>query len=390
MIPAGPTPSAPEAPRIWGLDLLRAAAILLVLVSHGGLALLLHQTVTALAPSLPILGPWALLTGHFGLLGVEVFFVLSGYLIGGLLWELNGEPGPAAVRRFYVRRFFRTIPLFGLALGLNVLFERLWKGNALDARQVLEAGLFCGNLWRPHLAFFPESWSLAVEEWFYLLFPLGLLAAGLARGPRRSSFWITGGLLYLTAFALRWHSAGLPDGTWIDTQRCSVWLRLDALVTGVLAAGLHRAAPEAWCRWRWPLLLAGLGLAGAAYLSIWTWVGVIPTTIDDTFFARTLRFTALSTGVALLLPFLSTLAAPADNGLLRSIRRIALWSYALYLVHWPLFQLLSGGPLAAWHQKPEHHVLMFLGKQAAALALAALVYRLWEKPFLRLRDRLMP
>ena len=152
--------------RIFGLDLMRALAILMVLVAHScGLLFPVSGHLEAFS------------YGGFG--GVEMFFVLSGYLIGSiLLRKIAASPqfDGGGLRRFWVRRWFRTLPLYYLVLGINFIWTAHKTGESvIDGRYFYFWQGMAGDL--PD--FFVESWSLAVEEWFYLLFPL--LLWGMAR-----------------------------------------------------------------------------------------------------------------------------------------------------------------------------------------------------------------
>src|SRR4051812_49944246 len=102
--------------RVFGLDLLRAVAILMVVCAHGFVVLYPH------------FGEPLGFFGHGGFYGVELFFVLRGFLIGQIVIRAAGHLGPAAnVAFFYVRRWFRTLPVFFLLLIIYVVFERLFR-----------------------------------------------------------------------------------------------------------------------------------------------------------------------------------------------------------------------------------------------------------------------
>src|SRR4051812_44929226 len=151
------------AGRVFGLDLLRASAILMVLYAHAFVVLYPH------------FGEPLGYFGHGGFYGVGTVFRLSGFLI----WQILIRPGAdfnraGNVAFFYVRRWFRTLPLFFLFLIVNVIFERSFRAHAVGFSEAVSHGLFLRNLTGLHLTFFPESWSLAIEEWFYLLFPAAL------------------------------------------------------------------------------------------------------------------------------------------------------------------------------------------------------------------------
>ena len=145
------------------LDLLRAIAILSVVVAHYSVVIYDHMP------------QWYRLIGHGGFYGVELFFVLSGFLIGRILIRSEQQLAqPSGIAVFYVRRWFRTLPLFWLFIAVNVLMEFFLRDRRLSLTEILGHGFFLQNFAALKMSFFGESWSLAVEEWFYLLFPFAL------------------------------------------------------------------------------------------------------------------------------------------------------------------------------------------------------------------------
>ena len=237
-----------DTSRVFGLDCLRALAIAGVLFAHGfGL----------LYPQMPA---WFGLLGHGGFYGVELFFVLSGFLIGRILIRYDSDLGNArTVSVFYVRRWFRTLPLFWLFLVLNVLFETQIKHHSLSAGEVLQHGFFLRTLATYHPLFFPESWSLAIEEWFYLLFPAAIWL-GLRFQKRFAPVFLTvAAAFFLFSTIGRMISAYGPDATWAQWQRVIVIYRFDGIMIGVFAAWVSIRWPAFW-RTR-PVLRAVLGLS---------------------------------------------------------------------------------------------------------------------------------
>ena len=149
--------------RLFGLDLVRAIAILLVLQVHIGFYGLRFYGLT-LPPLMGLLGD----------LGVELFFVLSGFLIGALLLEISERsPTLQGWLRFMLRRWMRTVPLYVLwTLSLLILYSH-------RPFPLLAYLTFTQNFaWpMPQNSPFPVSWSLTVEEWFYLLFSATLIVS---------------------------------------------------------------------------------------------------------------------------------------------------------------------------------------------------------------------
>ena len=147
--------------RIFGLDVIRTIAILLVLMSHSTLLLFPEKnniSITAIR--------------FFGTIGVDLFFVLSGYLIGGLLLK-QLRKGKIAFKDFiyfWVRRWFRTLPNYFLILILNImLYYVLYNIVINDVGYFI---VFIQNFAKPHPDFFTEAWSLSIEEYAYIIGPL--------------------------------------------------------------------------------------------------------------------------------------------------------------------------------------------------------------------------
>ena len=148
--------------RIFGLDIIRSVAILMVVFSH---LYYLIDSKNALFISI---------SGLLGFFGVELFFVLSGFLIGTILLKqfLDNSFTIKEVIHFLKRRWFRTLPNYYLILFINlfIAFQLGYLTN--DAWKYF---LFLQNFSQYSITFFTESWSLSIEEWAYILAPIFLL-----------------------------------------------------------------------------------------------------------------------------------------------------------------------------------------------------------------------
>jgi peptidoglycan/LPS O-acetylase OafA/YrhL len=352
--------------RVFGLDVVRAAAIVLVAASH---VLDMNTRIHALR-----------LIWYAGVLGVELFFVLSGYLIGGIILRLMhttrfhtlGDLG-----HFWINRWFRTLPLYYLylfvysciPLGVNPFAQLARNASYL---------VFAQNLAWPIPPFFVPSWSLSVEEWFYLVFPLLLFAAfALLRVPLRPS--VVGTALLLMAFSLLARLVHGPMKTMggIDlTLRTFVVFRFDALMLGVLLAFLHREAPQVWrglVRF-FPVALL-LQLAVDAFMVFgWRALFILP-------WLQILIFPIISLSIALMLPFFaewkqSTMPVRAP------IAWVAKSSYSIYLVH--LIAILA---VLRFLPYERFGVWAPLTAFAGVFLLGSASYGLVEAPLMSLRSR---
>ena len=349
-----------DSPRYWpALDGLRAIAVLAVLAFHAG------------ASWLPA-----------GFLGVDVFFVISGFLITTLLLREHDRSGQIALGRFWQRRAARLLPalllmLAGVAAYVLLASPELFPRFLYDVRFAL---VFVTNWdfvlrdvpyfaqWQPSLG--THLWSLAVEEQFYLLWPL-LVIGALRLGGRRAV-----GILALVLAGVSALLMGLLYVPFSDVSR--IYYGTDTHMFG-LAAG---AALAILARQR-PTILAGnralLGLVG-------------PTALAAVFAAMALLHEwdgFLYRGGYLAIACLTALviaAATTDGGRLvrtlswRPLRWIGRRSYAIYLWHWPLL-LLPAPTVLAGISPPEPIGLVL--RLALVFALSEISWRFVEIPLRR-------
>jgi peptidoglycan/LPS O-acetylase OafA/YrhL len=361
--------------RNFGLDVLRTYAILNVLYGHC-----LTFFVDYLSPrALNLAGVIVYLLD-----GVEVFFVLSGFLIGSIL--IKSFLGKADLRigdllNFWKRRWYRTLPNYYIILAINIVFLVFVLGKFRFA-QVIPFFGFSQSLNWPHPQFFLEAWSLAVEEWFYLLLPLALYLVLKKASPRnRTRFTIVTILVFmLFSISVRCYRAISLDAgaNWEDWFRKPVIGRLDAILFGVIGAMANRFKPELWKRNG--KLKAGIGLflILASYVLAYRLSG--PWCL---FFRRTFFFTLTSFGILLLFPLFSGMRS--KPGMLRHcITRISLVSYSLYLINYSLalnvFSLFpaSGLPIA---------VIKAVLYVACCIAVSTLMFKYLETPIMEYRDK---
>ena len=359
-----PTDVSPSG-RIFGLDLFRAVAIILVVLRHGGIVLGLGGIGSP---------GWLEMID-----GVDLFFVLSGFLIGTiLLKEMHREEGftPRRLARFWKRRWFRTLPAYYLILAVNLLLVRTHFINgdfsAFNARFLL----FLQNFNAPFTGFFWESWSLAVEEWFYLLTPLMMI--GLLRLiPAKWSFLAVTALMLVVPPILRYHrmDPGL-DAFWGYIAIGKVVLtRLDSIAYGLLAAWMCFHYRPVWDKLRLPALFVG-----AVAFSLMAAVGPF----HDVFLRQVLIYS--------LIPFTTMLLLPAANALHKAkgsvaatVTHISKISYSMYLVNLALVAevIRSRFPPTDATDAVLKYVLFW----AVVIVLASLLYRYFELPMMRLRER---
>jgi peptidoglycan/LPS O-acetylase OafA/YrhL len=241
------------------------------------------------------------------------------------------------------------------------------------------------------MTFFPESWSLAIEEWFYLLFPAALWL-GLKLTKRFDPAFLATAFGFLAfSTVARLLAAPNPDATWPEEMRMVVIYRFDALMIGMLGAWLSIRSPQMWRRSAFVCVLSGVVLLIAMYATLWKIENGRLAFGDDSYFARTFRFSLVSIGFALLLPWASGWKLAGENFASTAVRKIALWSYGLYLAHLPVFLLVSRAGLGPDAGLSLIQALGSFALQiAGAILISALLYRFFESPCTRLREKAAP
>ena len=349
--------------RVFGLDLMRSWAIVAVVLGHS--AFLLDGI------SLPIL------KYIIAVDGVEVFFVLSGFLVGGLfIRQFHKQEYSFTTNdltNFWKRRWYRTLPNYYLFLFINFL---AWWMNGSDLSEISPKFLFfLQNINGYSSGFFMESWSLSVEEWFYIILPLFFLVG--SKFTRKKHFMLVVLLvLILVPLLLRFiYSSSDLSLTLFDTHiRKSVLRRLDAINYGVLAFYLYFYYPISWKKYRYITFVLGIlmlvCLFNIDYLNSYS-------------FKQTLLFSYLPLSIALLLPLLSSWKN--SNGFfMKAITHISLISYSMYLINLSLAVVFKK---AFSQYASSHGLLLFISFWLLLIVGATMVYKYFEKPIMDLRDK---
>jgi peptidoglycan/LPS O-acetylase OafA/YrhL len=355
--------------RVSELDGLRGVAILLVLVFH----------FTPTRGPLQVLEPFL----QTGWAGVDLFFVLSGYLITGILLDTAGQPG--CYRNFIVRRSLRIFPLYYASLVADVYLSYYpaaanWK-DFFTTREgwwyfgyVSNIRVFLDNQW-PSLSILTPLWSLSVEEQFYLLFPLVVLFV------QRKTLARVLLAAIAVAFAIRLGLVLAMPANTAGTYTLTP-CRMDCLALGGLIAIAKRDYPE-MLKPRW------IASVGAVCTVIFLLISRSYTSYPWSAPMRTIGFTALDTAFAALLAILVSYPPRWLKSALRF--RPLVWigtvSYGMYLLHLPA--ALLARRIAGARLRPGGTSDFFLSIGAAICA-ASISWIVFESPILKLKDRWAP
>ena len=362
--------------RNLGLDMVRSLSIIMVIISHSKFFFLPHVQDRTFLLNLSIVGLYA----------VEMFFALSGFLIGQILMEeFIPYRDRAHLVRFYLRRWLRTLPAYYLVLTSIVLLNRYFSS---DQNWHWSHFVFLQNLYPTEIDFFGVSWTLSIEEWFYLLTPLILLVV-----IRKTEHAATRLPLFLLASVLlfplvRWIYVEHYNPSWDIGVRKFFPVRFDALFIGISMA---------WIRVFFPLLykkLSGgftfsLCLTGLISIGIFFANGFPnPKYLDSSQFARVWSFSLISIFLSVSLAFIEqncfinkTMVNFAPTRIF--FTRTSRYAYMIYLLHLDVFILLFPKTTS-----------LFSGAMWLAFGLLCIVpvaiflHHIFEKPIMDLRDRL--
>ncbi|MGC4103929.1 acyltransferase family protein [Ferruginibacter sp.] len=361
--------------KLYGLDHLRALAILMVFIYHYG--------ILFDAPE------WVISVGKFGWTGVDLFFVLSGYLIASQLFSKIDAGRKISFPEFFIKRFFRIIPAYLVVLALYVFLPSFREREAL------------APLWK-YLTFtqnigldvarqgtFSHAWSLCIEEQFYFVLPLLLIALVYYKAFKKS-YWLLL-LLFLLGFAARIYAWYVPLAPYFNTDEFAIywskWIyyptfsRLDGLLVGVSIAALLQFKPAVkeklapYGNW---LLIASLVFFTSAFLL---------SADQRSFTASVFGFPLVDIGYGFVVLAAITPSCFLYKRGLKLTTSIAILSYAIYLIH-KITIHLSQQQFEKWGVETDSNLMLLLCIITTVLAAILLRYSI-EKPFLRIRDKLL-
>jgi peptidoglycan/LPS O-acetylase OafA/YrhL len=362
--------------RIPELDGIRGAAILLIFITHwigleGGSIRMPHQLRGLIM---------------FGASGVDLFFVLSGFLIGGIL--LDAKDSENYFKVFYVRRFYRILPLYGVLC--------LWSVAVFHAPLSTHDWLFAGGApWYAYLTFgqnfwmaklnsmnssqLDATWSLAIEEQFYLVMPLVIRVVSRKLLPYVLCVGVLLAPLFRIALWFGLNPARRAMATYVLTP-----CRMDALLLGVLAA---LAVRNSIC-WDW--LVANKRTLSAASITLGCGLLVFNRKLGfGSFGCASVGFTWIALFYLSLL-----LLAVTQRGIvsrlfrLRPLTELGILAYGLYLFHGPMLGLVYG---LSGRASPKLIGLSTIGLTSLSailvLSFARISWLYFEKPLVALGHR---
>lgn len=360
--------------RIFGLDVIRATAILMVVFSH---------VYYLIDNSNPLL---ISLSGLFGFFGVELFFVLSGFLIGSILLKnfLSDEFSIKNIIHFLKRRWFRTLPNYYLVLIINLIIA-LALGFPLD--NWLSYFFFMQNFSNYSITIFNESWSLSIEEWAYLLVPVALFFGWkLFKNNKKWGFLFISILLivffHLLRFGVYLENDFSDMTTWNSNLKSLTIYRIDSILFGFVTAWLHMFYKEMLQKYKVYLFIISLHL----FVFQFVIMNVLGFDIVATpLYYKVFYFTLTSFTIFLAMP-LFVYWSTSKTVFSKPIQMMSKISYSMYLLHYSIVTVLFKYSLSklGFEISPALIIVIYL---FTTILLSYLLYKYYEKPIMDLRNK---
>lgn len=361
--------------RIFGLDLLRAIAILYVVFGHS--AILVPEAYKDIIRKIT-------------LDGVAIFFVLSGFLIGGILIKIVEKEKPTfpVLLNFWSRRWLRTAPIYFVVLTVVLIYTFAFKVERVPT-DWYRYFIFTQNFNHKLPLFFAESWSLSIEEWFYLLTPIALfLALRISKATVKTNTLIVLiiGILAIIGYRLYlYRTLQLTEFEELNLQITrQVLPRLDSIMFGVLAAYIAYYFPKIWSKANFAILpilafiiMYYLKFKNPSNISEYSivWLPIIKSLI-----------------VFISLPYLANWKELRLPRISKAITFISLISYSMYLtnltivIHIFIKHVLHGNYLHK-HKLPSYWEYEYILFWTVTIVLSYLLYISIEVPFMQLRNK---
>jgi len=350
--------------RHLGMDVVRAFAILTVLVGHGLIFLPKFYHVE-----------WLI---YLAVFGVELFFALSGFLIGNILIRMSKQSlNFSDILQFWVKRWMRTLPVYLFVVLLIMIINKKFYLSFL---------FFTQNYYPDQLKDFPISWSLTIEEWFYLSFPLLMFLINktlqIFNVKTKSLIIPLSTLVFISLpLLLRYFAIDDATGIWDNSIRKQMHLRPDGIAYGVLLAYIYERHSDLLTKPRGTFFFGVILSIG--FIAVW-WLFNYKINIfsaQSNVFNNIIFYPLINIYSALLVAYFIRFQNYSSSKTQKVILYISLISYSLYLVHFPIYLAFSKYAMTPY--------LAFLYLSVAIITMfvvGTILYKIIEKPFIDLRN----
>ncbi len=355
-------------PRNFGLDILRASAILLVFVEH-----LDWGDFNYLKPN-----------SLFGILGVELFFVLSGFLIGGIVLKLDLKNSRPSLSKFYLNRWFRTLPLYYCGF---IVFQMIDAIHYQKLQIHWPYLVFMQNMFPDPHGFFAVSWSLAIEEWFYLILPWLIYLIFRFR-LTKNHLLLTLCSVIIFLIVIRSLYVGYFNPSFDPDIRKSVLFHFDPLLIGVILALIKKEHISFFALFK-KLNIFLVSIASLMIFAIYFNHLDLNSQINNSFLIKSIGLTWIAISMAFVIAFFEQNTyiqqrLTSYKFIFSLITTISLLSYSIYIWHYELNKIIYF----------ITHILIKTDFPQAILSIvftaivAYISYYFIETPFLKIRKKI--
>jgi len=362
---------------VFGLDLMRAVAIVLVVFS----------SVYFIVPNLQ--GAISQLMSIAGVVGVEIFFVLSGFLVGSRFYKLylKKDFGFKTIKQFWIKRWFRILPNYVLALIMSILVT-LYIGHNLPS-DLWKYVLFFQNFESDTSSgFFYESWSISVGEFAALLGPLLLyLMLFVKTKISKQKLFLLVTLLVILIFLVSKYLYSINDDVktmvaWSRNLKTAVIYRIDAVYYGVLVAYVSIVRPKFWVKTKYVMLVFSIVLFFVLHILLaknYWYINTHPTLWNVWYLSLN------SIAIALMLPLLSQWKS-SPKVMSKPVRFLSSIAYAVFVIHYSIVLRLLLYKIPS-ENLPRFDSLVFIMIYLSMLILLGyLINRFFEKPISAIKN----
>ncbi|MGB0896791.1 MAG: acyltransferase family protein [Flavobacteriaceae bacterium] len=366
-----------KSKRIFGLDLLRTLAITLVVLSHTTYLLYPHSNNTIVT-----------LIRLLGAIGVDLFFVLSGYLIGGILLKviLNNKCHFSDLLLFWKRRWLRTVPNYMLILVCNIIL--CLSFNQELPSNIVSYVVFLQNFTTSHPDFFTEAWSLSIEEYAYIFLPLALYLSFvlLKSVDKKRLFFLVTLLSIIVLFGVKINYYINTDVAsykeWSSGFRKIVVYRLDAIYMGFLLVYMVKCKRCFFDNYKKLLAVLALCVFTGIHAVIYC-CNLLPQT--HLYFYTFIYLSTVSLCIAMMIPYVSSINYSGfGKPLIEYISKI---SYSIYLVNYSIVLLSIKHFIDVDTLDLPYRIITVMVFLMLTLLLSVVIYTFYERPILKFRDQ---
>ncbi len=369
--------------RVVGFDMLRGVGILIVLYGHGRSKIPYFPEFNNF---ISVLGFWLM----------DLFFVQSGFLIGMILikmYEREQTFNWKTSYNFWIRRWFRTLPNYYFVLFLTTILWAIFEHKFMFLKLKYIAYLvFFQSAITPTAPFLEESWTLCIEEWFYLLFPIILLVGNLflpKLNPKNIKWNILVSIMLLIfcPMILRVFIQAKQTFDWLDITRMT-FFRLDIIGYGILMAWIKFYYKSFFLNNRKLVGFLSVITLGIYFFLFYT--QIIPNALTQTnSFYYFIIFIISGLSSFFITLFFSELKLEKNNKAIKFLTHVSITSYSIYIFHLSVVMYSLDHLFPSKGERPLlENIGLFSVYVIVTLLFSTLVYKYFEHPMTELREKL--